>query len=423
MTDLECPLPAQPSQVPASATSRFPGLTSVAVRCGKCPSGRARWHHHSVSPAERSASALVLSSRVSSSLRFPWVGVLLIYLASRLYSSVLLVGMVSTAEWQGWSFIGIRGRPGFVIFSGSWDGWFYRSIAEHGYPHDIPVDALGHVVPNPWAFLPVFPLLERVVTTVTGCTTFAAGAAVASAAGAAAAVALHRLLHERIGDTRALWAVALFCFGPLGFLLQVAYAESVFLLLVFIALHLMQRQRYLLLIPVVVLAAFTRPGAVALPAALALQVAIHWVIRRRPPDRIVRIVIALIVMTAACLAWPFIAEAATERHGAYLDTELSWWTGWVGRPSFIPFTPWFLITSRWLGPAGVLAAVALFAALLGWIVRGAPRSLPAAVRSFSVMHLLYLVAVFLPQFSLPRLLMPLSPLLGADTFTGTRRRA
>lgn len=185
----------------------------------------------------------------------------------------------------------------------------------------------------------------------------------------------------------------------------------------------MRSGRYLTLVPLIVLAAFTRPGAIALPVVLALQLAVEWRATRRRPEHLARAGVALVVGGAACLAWPPIADLVTGHRGAYLQTELSWWTGWVGRPAFVPFTPWFLITSRWLGPAGVLLAVVLFGAVVVWLLRGSPKALGVTIRGFRAVHLLYLVAVFLPQFSLPRLLMPLAPLLGASAFTGTPTRS
>ena len=367
-------------------------------------------------------SLVTRRTRAQSVVTSPWFAVVLVYTASRFYSSAILAGILALAQRMEWPFIGIRGKPEFFVFSGSWDGWFYRSIAERGYPTSLPVDALGNVLPNPWAFLPVFPLLERAVTTATGVTTFTAGAVVATVAGGGAAILLERLLQPHIGRTRALWAVALFCFGPLGFLLQAAYAESLFLLLLFAALLAMERSRYLTLIPIVVIAAFTRPGAIAIPAALVLQLGATWLLSRQRPQHLARAITALVITTAASLAWPYIADVATGQHGTYLATELSWWTGWVGRPSFVPFTPWFLITSRWLGPAGVVLAIALGVALVFWILRRSPHELGSTIRSYSVMYFLYLVAVFLPQFSLLRILMPLTPLLGAETFTATPTR-
>ena len=352
----------------------------------------------------------------------PLARVLVVYAVSRAYSSALLAAMFTLASALGWPFASRRSHPTFFTFSGSWDAWFYRSIAEHGYPATLPVDDLGHVSANPWAFLPLFPLLERAVTELTGVSSYVAGTLIAVVAGAGAAIILERLLRTQIGPSRALSAVGLFCFGPLAFVLQVAYAESLFLLLVFAALLAVQRERYLICIPFVTAAAFTRPGAIAIPAAIALQLAVRWVRDRQRPRRLAHATVAVLIGSAASLAWPVIADLATGRHGTYLDTELSWWTGWVGRPGFVPFTPWYLMTSRWLGPAGVVAAVLLAAATLFWILWRSPRELGATIRWYSTAYLLYLIAVFLPQFSLPRLLMPLAPLLGAATFTGSPGR-
>ena len=360
--------------------------------------------------------------RGSSVLDRPWARVLAVYLLSRVYSSALLGGMFALATALRWPFASVRSNPSFFTFSGSWDAWFYRSIAEHGYPAAVPLDASGHVLPNPWAFLPVFPMLERALTAATGLTTYAAGTVIAVVAGAGASLVLERLVAPHVGERRALWVVALFAFGPTAFLLQVAYAESLFLVLVFAALLALQRGRYLVAAPLTVIAAFTRPGALAIPVALAAQFALQWYRDRRVPPRPGRAVTATVVMVAAGLVWPVIADLATGRHGTYLDTELSWWTGWVGRPAFVPFTPWFLMGGQWLGTAGLTLVVVVIGTTAFWMLRGSPRALGTTIRSYGAAYALYLFAVFLPQFSLPRLLMPLAPLLGAGAFTGTHRR-
>lgn len=87
---------------------------------------------------------------------------------------------------------------------------------------------------------------------------------------------LGRLPVPRAGLHPALWAVALFWFGPLSFILQVAYAESLFLVLVFASLWMMLSKRYLLMIPFAVMAAFTRPGVLVLSLALAIMLVLHW---------------------------------------------------------------------------------------------------------------------------------------------------
>nr|BFF12789.1 hypothetical protein GCM10025699_40920 [Microbacterium flavescens] len=212
----------------------------------------------------------------------PIVVVLGLYALSRLVSSAWLGGLFALATAQGWDFASYRRDPSFASFSGSWDASFYRTIAQQGYPTELPLDADGNVEVNPWAFLPVFPGLVRGVATVLGVDLagnafFAIGLVVATIAGGGAAVLLHRIVAETVGSESALWAVTLFCFGPTAFVLQVAYAESLMLLLVFAALLMMIRRRYLLMIPFGVVAAFTRPGVLALALGLAVTAIVRLV--------------------------------------------------------------------------------------------------------------------------------------------------
>ena len=353
-----------------------------------------------------------------------WTAPLAVWLASRAVSTVLLLTVWLLARANGWPFASYRREGTFLSFLGSWDASFYRTIAEHGYPTTLPTDADGHVLPNPWAFLPLFPALARVVQPIVGGSFWAAGVLVATLAGAGACVLLWRLVRAVSDDRRATRATALFAFAPTGFLLQVAYAESAFLLLLFGALLALVRRRYWLVLPLGLVAAFTKPGVLALAVALAVHLVVRFVQERRalPVRDAVAIVVAGLGIAAAGLAWPVVASAATGRPGAYLETELSWWVGFVGRQHFAPLTPWFTMASTWLGVTGVvLVVVVLSGALWFWTRRGV-RALGVDVVSFTAAYALYLVAVFLPQQSLPRLLAPTAPLLGADVFTGTRRR-
>jgi hypothetical protein len=358
----------------------------------------------------------------------PVVVVLVLYALSRLVSSAWLGGLFTLATSQGWAFASHRADPSFASFSGSWDASFYRTIAREGYPTELPVDDDGHVLPNPWAFLPVFPGLVRGVATVLGVDLagnafFAIGLVVAVVAGGGATVLLHRIVLETAGPQSALWAAALFCFGPLSFVLQVAYAESLMLLLTFGALLAMVRRRYLLMVPLGVVAAFTRPGVLA----VALALAVTAVVRLRREGRAFRrrervsVVVAGLLISAAGLAWPVVADHVTGRSGAYLDTELSWWVGFVGRQHFAPLTPWFVMAGTFLGVAGIVLVGVLLGVLAWALTRRSTLSMGVEVVSYAASYLLYLVAVFLPQQSLPRLLLPVAPLLGHPRITAVPR--
>ncbi|MFZ6993326.1 hypothetical protein ACO0E1_15670 [Curtobacterium sp. RRHDQ66] len=373
------------------------------------------------------ASRPVLRSLLSGP-RSAWTAPLVIWAASRIVSTLLLAAMYVVATASGWDFASYRKDPSFFTFSGSWDASSYRTIAEHGYPSTLPTDGDGHVLPNPWAFLPVFPALVRAVMSVTGGSFWVVGVLVAAIAGAGACVLLYRLVLAVGCSHRARWATALFAFAPTGFLLQVAYAETTFLVLLFGGLLALVHRRYWLVAVLGTIAAFAKPGVLALAVALAAHLVVRWVglVRRRESfpwrDRIA-IVVAGLVVAVAGLAWPVIASAVTGRPNAYLDTELSWWVGFVGRQHFAPLTPWFVMAGRWLGPIGIVLVVLVLVGALWFFRRRDVRALGPEVLGFTASYALYLVAVFLPQQSLPRLLMPMAPLLGSDVFVRTRRRA
>ncbi len=383
------------------------------------------------SVAETSRASRPGVHRLLTGRHHAWRAPLLLWLGSRVVSTTLLATVYLLATANGWPFASYRRDPSFFTFSGSWDASFYRTIAEHGYPATLPLDGAGHVAPNAWAFLPVFPAVVRALMTVTGGSFWVVGVLVATAAGAGACVLLYRLVLAVGDERRARWATALFAFGPTGFLLQVAYAESLLLVLLFGALLALVRRRYWLVAPLGVVAAFTKPGVLALAVALAVHLVVRWVEAHRSGraaavfpwrERLV-IVASGLVVAAAGLAWPVVASAVTGRPEAYLETELSWWVGFVGRQHFAPLTPWFTMATTWLGPLGVVLVLVVVVGAVWFFRRRDVRALGVDVLAFTASYALYLFAVFLPQQSLPRLLMPTAPLLGSDVFVRTRLRA
>ncbi len=359
-----------------------------------------------------------------------WVAILGVYLVSRIVTTTFLVAMFAIATAENWTFASHRSNPDFFTFSGSWDASFYKRIATEGYPTSIPTDSHGDVLPNAWAFLPLFPAIARGLMTVTGLGFYPAGVIVATVFGAAAALLLYRLVASRVGSIAGLWATIFFSFGPLSFVLQIAYAESLFFVLLFAALWAATAHRYWMIIPFGVAAAFTRPGALAIPLMLAIVFIVRSMQARRgrvagaagfPMGERVAIVIAGAVTAVAGSAWPLIASGVTGFPGAYLETELSWWTGFVGRVAFVPLTPWFVLTMRY---ASVFGALLVLGAIVGfvWILtRPSVRALGIELVAFAASYGLYIFAVFLPQQSLFRVLLPLSPLMGAPGLTHSRR--
>lgn len=335
----------------------------------------------------------------------------------------LFYGMSRAGRWGfGPDSIPVRS---FLNFLAGWDGDRYGSIARIGYPQWIPMDVSGSVVPNNWAFLPVFPLLERFVTSATGMPWQLAGVLISIAASGGATVVLYLLLRRIVTPERAWWAVVLFSFGPLSFVFALAYAESLSLLLLFGALLLAVQRRYLWIAPVGIVAAFTRPGAIALALALGVLFISRFFRRRTDPfswRQRVSLVVAGLATAAAGLSWPLIAEHVTGTADAYVRTETSWWIPYVGRGDFVPLTPWFRFGSTYMGFIGIVMVLAAMAGFAWWITRRQARRLGMEVFAFAASYGLYLFTVFLPQQSILRLMLPLSPLLGDERFSSSRRR-
>jgi hypothetical protein len=353
-----------------------------------------------------------------------WARVLVVFGVSRIITTIVLLGfgVVQARETGG-------AVPDLFTLSANWDGQWYWSIAAGGYPSELPTNDAGHVVENAWAFLPVYPLFLGLFMRL-GFPFPIIAVFVTLAAGACAALLFERLLRGAGMDAAsALFGVVLLCTAPVSPMFQVAYAEAPGLALLFLALLLVQRRRFVVLLPVLVVMSLTRPTGLAFALFLLLYLVLRIVRWRRTPDahplprgEFAAIVGAGLTSFAAGLAWPGIAWAVTGSPTAYTDTELAWRAGYVGHGGLVPFEGWLQGFAFWLRFAGVPGAglplavvvVLVLAALFAvFLVTPWARRLGAELRLWLVSYLVYLMAVFFPQSSTWRLLLPLSPALGA----------
>lgn len=339
---------------------------------------------------------------------------LAVFIASRVVTTTILLTYAAVQPANAWT-----GRsPDYASFASIWDGRWYHLVATYGYPAELPVTTDGHVGENAWAFMPVYPAVVRAVMWLTTAPWNIAAVMVSVAAAAAAAVVFFELMRRALGrpDT-ALFAVAVLCFGPLSPVLQVAYAESLHLLLLAFALLLVLQRRYLLLIPVIVVMAFTRPTGLAFALFLVLHVAHRWWTRRQEPlggRELAASATAAVVSGLAGLAWPAIAWAVTGSITAYTDTELAWRAPYIGWQHLVPFTPWVQGANWWLGfPLGAIVLVLVLGLFVAAMLSPWVRRLGVDLRLWVVSYGLYLLAVFFPQSSTFRLLLPMFPLAGA----------
>lgn len=352
------------------------------------------------------------SPRVRWRLMPWWAKVVLVYGGARAVTTVFVLVLASVQEANPWT----GASPGYFEYANLWDARWYELILLGGYPSDLPVNDSGHVAENAWAFLPLYPVLARVVMWF-GAPWNVASVVVAAAAGLGAALVFHRLMSRFLEPDRALFAVALFCVAPVAPIMQFGYAESLGFLWLALALLLLVDRRYGWLFPVIALWSFTRPGALAFALTLALHWAWRWFRREREPfsarDRVLAASVAVFAGLAG-LAWPAIVWMATGDIRGYTDTELAWRSAYIGFEELVPFTAWFQAGDWWLGqPLGTIAVVALILGFALLVASPAARRLGLDIRLWSVSYSLYLLAVFFPQSSTFRILAPLFPLLGA----------
>lgn len=343
----------------------------------------------------------------------------IIYVLARLVTTGLLLLAAERSDAAS-RFGENAGIGSFIV---GWDAQWYWLIAWEGYPQTLPLTETGQVAENAWAFMPVYAYTAQIVGAPFG--SWGAGALLVSlVAGFFACVALHRLLRPRIGNSASLWAVAFFAWGPLAALFQVGYAEVLFVLLLLIALDLVGRHRYGWLYALIPVMAFTRPGILAFALYLGLHGILRWARRRREPlpaRDVVHIIVLGALATATGFGWQAIAGLVTGDPGAYLATELAWRRNWgVGEAAFVPFDGWIQAAQFWFvqwgmpGAWGIVALVVLvLAAAAALLLLPQVRRLGADLRLWGASYLLYLLAVFFPQSSTFRLLMPLTPLAGA----------
>jgi hypothetical protein len=346
--------------------------------------------------------------------RIPWwLAVFLIFVGGRIASTIMLAILANQQAANAWT----GAKPSLLDFSSLWDGRWYNIIAVSGYPSELPITAEGQVGESAWAFLPAYPAIVRGVMTIGSVPWNDAAVGVSLFFALAATLVFYKLLARVVPVQQALFAVVLFSVAPVSPLFQLAYAESMQLFLLALALYLLVRRKYGWMIPVILVLSFTRPAALA----LALVMSLHWIYRfahrsrGRFPVR-ERMLVASVAVFAGIsgLLWLVIAGVTTGVPDAYLSTELAWRSAYIGYQDLMPFMPWVLSSQWWLpGAWGYVALAGVVLVFITLMLTPAVKKLGVDIRFWLASYGLYLVAVFFPQSSTFRLLAPLFPALGA----------
>ncbi|MDJ0339303.1 hypothetical protein [Cryobacterium sp. PH31-O1] len=351
----------------------------------------------------------------------PWWGkVFVVWALSRLVTTSLVLVLASVQGPNAWT----GARPRYADFATMWDGRWYNIVAMGGYPNVLPVTDTGQIGESAWAFMPGYPVLARLLMELSNLPWAPVAVFVSLAFSLGTALLFYRLMTRVQSPATALFSVVLFCVAPLSPILQFAYAESMYLFFLTLALYLLLERRYWLLFPVIAVMALTRPSGLAFALALGLHVIFRFVTRSRDPfflrERMLAASVALFSALMG-LAWPITAGVVTGDLMAYTDTELAWRAPYIGYQELVPFTAWFQGGVFWLGSVwGIVVVTALILSFVVLLFTPAVRRLGVDLRLWVASYGLYLLAVFFPQSSTFRLLMPMFPLLGAAALPRSR---
>ncbi|WP_139306660.1 hypothetical protein [Nocardioides exalbidus] len=323
-----------------------------------------------------------------------------IFVASRIVSSVmLLVAGSDQVTPPGWTSTWPDDPSGSRLLV-NWDGYWYRTIAIHGYPTELPRNGDGVVVQNAWAFYPIVPALARLVMT-TGLDYAWAAAAVATLASGAACTLLFGMVRERSDSFTASLTVAVLVLGPVGLVFQTAYTEGPALLVVLLALRSLGARRWGRVVAYGLLLSLTRPVTLALAAACGALWVVLWWRRRTEPfpvrDRI-GLAAATVAVAASFLVWPTVAGVVTGEGDAYRLTQAAWVTGTEG------WTTWLSGTAG-LGASAATVLGVVVLVFVGWFVlRRDAAAWPLEGRLWAGLYTLYILAATRPTASVVRYL-------------------
>ena len=328
---------------------------------------------------------------------------------------VALLSPSDVADVPGWPAPALTAGWHNVITAWErWDALWYLKIAAHGYS---PSDTSG-------AFFPLYPVLTRAGSFLTGGHPLAGAFLVANLAGLLALVVVYLMTKHELGERRARQTIVLMAVFPTAYFLFAPYSESVFLLFAALSLFGARLEKWWLAGLAGALAAATRSIGVTLVVPLALE-AIRQVRAADPeerrPSRVLYTLGCSAFASAGLIAYLLYWKVTT---GDFL-TPFNAQNGWLREFSW----PWQTIVNgtkaglNFIGsyPGGyhtldlLLVAVA-FAATVWIMLKWVAMKVPAIYASYAIISLVMpLLLVFggRPFMSLPRFVLVIWPLFWA----------
>lgn len=156
----------------------------------------------------------------------------------------------------------------------SWDGWWYRQVAEFGYhPALVPVPngVFGYTIEqNSAAFFPLYPGLMRLVSEATGLGLYGAGMLVSVLASLFAAAGIYAVVDRLAGPRAGVIAAGLWAVAPGSGAEWALYSDSLFVALAAWACYCVMTKQWVAAAVITFVAGLNRPTSAALIGAVGL---------------------------------------------------------------------------------------------------------------------------------------------------------
>lgn len=343
------------------------------------------------------------------------------FLVLRVFSAIV---MQLVAPHQDPSFLFYStGHQDYWQMTHVWDGRWYQTIVEQGYPSQLPEDG-GVVQQNPWAFYPMYPAMVWMLMHLTGGSFAVVGSLLSLVLGAVAVGLMAVLVRDKVGPVVAFCVVCVFAASPPSPVLQMTYTESLGLVLLIGALLALQREQWWLATAAALATGLARPVAVPLGVVALVALWLRWKQREQRPI-VRREWIAMGSTLVGCGVagglWPLIAALRTGVPSAYTDTMASWRTG----HQIVYFQPWAANFDELMGNA-VLAGLVLGVLIAGFVaimVGPWADAMGPIMRTWVLAYGFYLLAVLDAWTSTYRYLLFMFPILIVFVGAGWKDRA
>lgn len=306
---------------------------------------------------------------------------------------------------------GAQGQSALRLYT-KWDAQWYAGIAANGYGF-VRQHVDGRLLAD-YAFFPLYPAAERVVSALTGMAYPVAGVLLSVLASVVAAGGIFAVADRVLGARAAVLAVVLWAVLPVAVVQTMAYSESLFTALAAWCLYAVLSDRWLLAAFLACGAGLTRPLGVAVVLAVVVPAVISRdnapdSIRARGVRRLLdrRIAAVLIAPLGLLCYLGWVAYETGDLEGYFAVTQ-GWGNGFDGGHAFGVWIVGHLVGTT---PLVGLAILVGLAALFGLLVLCVRQRLPLPVLVYTVA----LVALALTTSgyfgSKPRYLLPAFPLL------------